>query len=154
MSQPKGAAADAYAILSACVAGRTHKISRVIDGVFNDALRPLGIRNTQLTMLSVIAFTGSTTAAEMAPVLVMDKSTVSRNLRVMAKQGWIEWLDAPGRGRRLRLAAPGRKILKKARPRWQAAQDRARDILGDAAIESVRQIGDSVGVIPDGGEAE
>ena len=154
MSRPKGAAAHAYKILSECVAGRTHKISRVVDGIFNDALRPLGIRNTQLTMLSVIAFMETATAAELAPVLVMEKSTVSRNLRVMAEHDWIEWLEGPGRGRHLRLTRAGKQILRRAMPLWESAQAAARETLGDGALDAMREIGDNVGVIPNPGEPE
>lgn len=153
MSRPTGAPAHAYRILSECVAGRTHKISRVVDSIFNEALRPLGIRNTQLTMLSVIAFMGTATAAELAPVLVMEKSTVSRNLRVMTARGWIAGSDGAGRGRRIGLTRAGEKMLRQAVPLWQAAQAKAEAALGAGALNAIREIGDNVGVIPNPGES-
>lgn len=147
MTDTTTAAHLAETILRRCVAGRTHKLSRTVDGIFNQELRALGLRNTQLTMLSVLAFMGSATAAELGPVLVMDKSTVSRNLRVLRDKGWI----APDRragDQRLRVTRAGRSLLERALPAWERAQRRIAELIGEDGVEALRTIGDDLGVIP------
>jgi len=139
----------AFEILSQCVAGRTHKLARTIDRIYNEELRTVGLRNTQLTTLAVLAYMSDATVSDLAAVLVMEKSTLSRNLKIMQKQGWVAAGTSTGRRRGLVLTPAGKTKLRAARTAWRRAQARARDLLPQGAVEQLRGIGDAVGLIPD-----
>lgn len=66
----------------------------------------------------------------------MDPSTLSRNVERMRVKGWLEvdpGVDA--REQPFRLTSAGRRLLENAMPRWQKAQERAREMLGDGMVE-------------------
>jgi len=67
----------------------------------------------------------------LARMLAFDKTTLSRNLGLMRRNGWIELATADGR-RELRLTKDGAKLLAVARPGWRRAQNRLRSTMSDA----------------------
>ena len=74
---------------------------------------------------------GSLTVSELADVAVMERTTLTRNLRVLEKQDLVS--SKPGQDRRQRvvsLTKHGRATLKIATPLWREAQKRMVDGLG------------------------
>ena len=121
-----------------CIAVRLRLANRVITKIYDDALRPFGLRVTQLSMLAVAESRGFLRQAEICAELQLDDSTLSRNLERMRINGWVE--EAPGengRERPYQLTAKGRKLLEKATPSWSDAQKKARELLGDSGVEAL-----------------
>jgi DNA-binding MarR family transcriptional regulator len=123
-----------------CLCFRARRVSRALTRLYDDALRPLGIQATQLTLLNAVALGADRGAlmSHLAEVLVMDPSTLSRNLRPLEKAGLlrIERSSADGRVRVAQLTREGRLRVEEALPRWQEAHDRVVAALGsDAAVE-------------------
>lgn len=114
-----------YADLAqACVCYNTRKVARAVTRLYDDALRPCGLRATQMTLLMVIEAMGEPTISALAEQLVMDRTTLARDLRPMQAAGWV--VVVPGRDRRtrvVRLTSAGGALLREALPRWRAAQD-------------------------------
>jgi len=106
-----------------CACSNFRKAARAITQLFDHALQPSGVRSTQLIILLEIAIAGSTTAPQIAGRLVMDPSTLARNLKLITKKGWttIRW-SADRRGQEIRLTRSGLKALKNAVPLWTRAQ--------------------------------
>ena len=73
-----------------CIAVRMRLLNRVITGVYDDALRPLGLKTSQLNILVATAYLGLARPAEICRRLKMDLSTLSRNVERMRARGWIE----------------------------------------------------------------
>ncbi|MGH7835764.1 MAG: MarR family winged helix-turn-helix transcriptional regulator [Candidatus Binatia bacterium] len=91
--------------------------------MFDHALQPAGLRSTQLIILLEIAVPRQATASELARRLVMDPSTLARNLKLIAKQGWIRnQASGGGRGQKISLSARGMKAVEKAVPLWEQVQ--------------------------------
>jgi DNA-binding MarR family transcriptional regulator len=91
--------------------------------LYDDALRPCGLRATQLTLLMVIDEMGEPTISSLAQQLVMDRTTLARDLRPMEAAGWVAVV--PGRDRRtriVRLTNAGGDALREALPLWRGAQ--------------------------------
>jgi DNA-binding MarR family transcriptional regulator len=119
MTGPDNSKAEAQV----CVCYNTRKAARAITRLYDDMLRPTGLRATQLTVLMVIDAMGDPSITELAEQLVMDRTTLARDLRPMEAAGWVA--VTPGEDRRtriVRLTSAGRVALRDALPRWRAAQ--------------------------------
>jgi DNA-binding MarR family transcriptional regulator len=134
-------------IASECLAKRTLLLNRTISGLYNEALRPLGLTSAQLTLLVIVTRRGPVSPGEVAKRLNMDKSTLSRNVRLMEDHGWLSVSpdqSQAGRSQSLTIESKGRKLIEKALPLWQGAQERAGELLGERGARSIYTISDTV----------
>jgi DNA-binding MarR family transcriptional regulator len=125
-----------HEIAGTCIAVRVRMLNRTITGLFDTALRPAGLSTAQLNLLVAIAGHGPLRAAVLGRTLMLEKSSLSRDLRPLRRAGWIE--DAgPGRGRELRITPAGQDKIREVYPRWQQAQAQAAVLLGRVGVASV-----------------
>jgi DNA-binding MarR family transcriptional regulator len=118
-----------------CVAVRLRKLNRAVTNLYDDALRPLGLRVSQLNILIVTARLSVVRPAEICDLLELDASTVSRNVERMRANGWMEVVpDEDARAQPLRLTADGKRLIESAFPAWKAAQAQAAKLLGDQGL--------------------
>ena len=129
-----------------CIAARLRLLTRVVTKRYDDALRPLGIKTSQLNILVVTARLGLARPAEICDKLKMDISTVSRNVDRMRARGWIEVVDdqQDARAHQIRLSAPGRQLLEKAKPAWEEAQEEVKDLLGRNGVTALVRAAEKV----------
>ena len=114
-----------------CTCFNLRKASRVVTQYFDEALKPSGLLITQFTLLAAVATANTGTINELAEVMVMDRTTLTRNLKPLAREGWIT-ID-PGQDQRTRvvsLTATGKAVLAAAQPLWQQAQQHIVAALG------------------------
>jgi len=141
--QPVDQAADLIA--GECLAVRVRMLNRTITAIYDDALRPLGLTAGQLNILVVVTKRGPLAPGEVARRLNMEKSTVSRNIERMRKNGWLNVEPAEsGRKQQLTLTRQGRRLLEKSVPAWDEAQTRARAMLGQRGADSIVRVGNAV----------
>ena len=142
MTDPTRRAEEAAADMAAeCLAMRSRLIGRTVTGIYDDALRPVGVTAGQLNLLAVVVRRGPISPGEVARLLNIEKSTMSRNVERMKRNGWLA--VHPGdsaRSQGLRITESGRKILVDAEPRWREAQDSARAILGAGGAEAIYRL--------------
>lgn len=115
-----------------CACFNIRKAARVITQNFDEIMQPGGVRATQFTILVMIADSDAATMSELADKLVMDRTTLTRNLKPLQEQGLIK--DVPGADRRTRsinLTSKGRRVLLKTLPLWKKAQARMTRYLGE-----------------------
>jgi DNA-binding MarR family transcriptional regulator len=118
-----------------CIAVRMRMLNRVVTGLYDDALRPLGVKVSQMNILVVTAKLGLAQPAKVCEVLQMDASTLSRNVERMRARKWLEVVEAAdGRAQPFRLTAAGEHLLHKAAPGWEAAQGKAKELLGKEGV--------------------
>ena len=130
---------DAAEVSRDCIATRLRMANRVITKVYDDALRPLGLKVSQLALLVVAEDRGLIRQAEVGAELQLDDSTLSRNLERMRANGWLEEVSGDdARVHSYRLTEAGRALLDKAIPAWRSAQGEARRLLGDAGVQALR----------------
>lgn len=118
-------------VVSTCACFNLRKASRVITQHFDEILKPSGLLVTQFTILVAVATVKSGTINELAELLVMDRTTLTRNLKPLEREGWLK--SEPGQDQRTRvisLTANGEAILMKAFPLWKQAQCTVEEILG------------------------
>src|SRR3954469_10354521 len=122
-------------IARTCIAVRLRLLNRVVTNLYDDALRPLGLKVSQLNILIVTARLGLARPARVCDVLQLDASTLSRNVKPLQAHGWLEVVpDEDARAQPFRLTAQGRRLIEKAVPAWEEAQRQAADLLGEAGI--------------------
>jgi DNA-binding MarR family transcriptional regulator len=122
----------AQIIASECVSVRLRALNRSLTSVYDEALRPLGLRVGQLNILVAVACMGEAKPANLCRLLCMDKSTLSRDAKVMQRHGWLEeGMGKDARTRPLRITRTGSRLLEKCLPAWRSAQAKAKDLLGD-----------------------
>ena len=116
-----------------CLMSRSRMVARDLTSMYDEELRSFGIQSSQLIVLAAIAYMGPVRRGEVGKTLHLDMSTVTRNVRVMEQNGWIEesHTGADGRGRPVRVSGSGLKLLAQAFPGWRRAQRRAMRSLGD-----------------------
>src|SRR4051812_47109408 len=130
----------AEVIAAECIAVRVRALNRAITALYDDALRPHGLRVGQLNLLVAVARMGTARPGDLFRALCMDKSTLSRDVEVMRRNGWLEVEDAGGRSRPLRLSPEGQALLDRVAPAWRQAQAQARKLIGDDGAEALLQI--------------
>jgi DNA-binding MarR family transcriptional regulator len=116
-----------------CLLTRTRQIARVLTALYDEALRPLGISASQLSLLVLIAEFGPLSRAALGRKNHHDRSTLSRNLQPLIAQGWVAdgEPEHDGRSRALSVTQAGDALLRAAAPAWAAAQHRAANLLGE-----------------------
>jgi DNA-binding MarR family transcriptional regulator len=116
---------------AACLSTRIRQLSRIITRVYDDAMRPLGITVSQFTLLTQLAQQDGITAVEIGHSLDIEKSTLSRNLKRLLKDGHIT-MDPPAgrRGRGLHLTPKGAQAIQQGYPVWREAQARTIGVMG------------------------
>ncbi len=134
----------AHIIASECVAVRIRTLNRAITSLFDEALRPLGLRVGQLNLLVTIARIGAARPSMICQALQMDKSTLSRDISVLRRQGWLDSSDSKVRRGHLQLSPTGRDLLEKALPAWQRAQERASTLIGDQGVAILSRYADNL----------
>ena len=130
-----------------CIAARLRLLNRVITNFYDDALRPLGLKVSQLNILIVTAKLGLARPAQVCEILQLDASTLSRNVKPLQAHGWLEVVpEEDARSQPFRLTPQGKRLIEKAVPAWEQAQRQAAELLGsegiallDKAARKVRQ---------------
>lgn len=125
-------------ISETCTCFNLRKTTRAVTALFDETLSPIGLRATQLTLLAILSRTDNWTVTRLSQTLVMDRTTLTRNLKPMQEQGWV--LIRKGEDRRTRtlaLSSKGRRLLEKAVPLWDKAQKGVMQRLGNVRWSSL-----------------
>jgi len=139
-------------VVETCLSVQLRMLNRVVTNVYDEALRPLGLKASQMNILVAAQKMRIARPADVCARLHLDVSTLSRNLERMKDKGWLEVVpDADGRAQPFRVTDSGRTLLEQAIPLWRQAQARAKKLLGDRAVdqlaESVKRINRSTATV-------
>ncbi len=117
-----------------CLCANLRRTSRAVTHLYEEALRPLGLRATQFTILQALERTGEITQGELGELLAIDSTTLTRVLYIMRRNGWIaERRGEDRRERWLELAKAGRAQLVRATPAWEKTQSQLAKKLGEGS---------------------
>jgi DNA-binding MarR family transcriptional regulator len=121
-----------------CLCASLRRVSREVTQLYEDALRPTGLRATQFTVLQALSIAGEVTQGDLARILAMDSTTLTRTLTIMGRHGWIAKRRGEDRREwRMRLSKAGQTRFKQALPHWEKAQARLRRQLGEELSDNV-----------------
>jgi DNA-binding MarR family transcriptional regulator len=102
-------------LVQACAVMNFRQVSRSVTARFDDQLRPAGLRATQLNLLMAIETGAATTVTGLAEILAMDRTTMTRNLKLVRNRGLVEKT-------KIALTEKGRRTAAAALPLWEQAQ--------------------------------
>lgn len=131
----------ARVIAAQCWVMRARALSRLVTQIYDEALRPLGIKTSQVNLLVAIGAMEAASPSQVARELSLEKSTVSRNAEALKNKGWVRSSPSPqGRGQILRLTKTGADMITRIEPAWASAQAELERRLGDDVehLESLR----------------
>ena len=133
-----------------CVMMRARLISRVVTSIYDDEFRAFGINSPQFALLVVMSAMGPASRAEIGRFHHQERSTLTRNLKIMLSEGWIEEISegTSGRARPVGLTDSGRKLLATVAPAWQNAQERTTALLGTKGTGAITEIADGILKVP------
>lgn len=122
-----------------CVSYRLRRAARKAAKLYDGALKPSGLRNTQFTLLGALGVLGEPSIGELSEELATDGTTLTRNLAVLVRRGLIDNIEADdGRVRKVRLTGAGKQAFAEALPLWRRAQRRVLDALGPERRDGMR----------------
>jgi DNA-binding MarR family transcriptional regulator len=121
-----------------CICYRLRQTARLISRTYDHFLAPVGISIGQFGILATLAAMQGSSISELADVLQMERTTLTRNLLPLKKLGYIEIEEGDDkRAKSLCLTLAGEKTLSDARPLWHAAQQSVEQQLGKAEVQSL-----------------
>jgi DNA-binding MarR family transcriptional regulator len=124
-------------VAGACLGMRVARLHRVVTRLYEQALQTAGLTEPQMEVLaSLISAAGPVRPAALAARLMLERSTISRNLALMQKKGWVAVAEtsATGRAMSVTITDAGRAAFTSADTAWRRAQAGATRMLGpDAA---------------------
>src|SRR5262245_34141586 len=126
-------------IASQCACFSLRKAARAVTHLYDQTLGPSGLRVTQFTLLVALSLSEQLTLTRVAERLVMDRTTLTRNLAPLERAGLVKSGRRPDRRERyLRLTPAGRRALERALPLWRQAQAHAVTAIGEDARHVLR----------------
>jgi DNA-binding MarR family transcriptional regulator len=134
--------------------GSFRRAARALTQLYEEALRPLGLRATQMTVLQVLARVGEASQGQLGKILAIDSTTLTRTLAIMVREGWIKECRGDDRRERwLSLSKSGNRLLRRASPIWEKTQAQMRVKLGDQAWEELLQMTNQVATLATQGDS-
>ena len=115
-----------------CTCGELRKAARAITLLYDNAFKSSGLLSTQLGVLDIICNTEDIRISDLAEKQGMDRTTLTRNLSVLEKQGYIKITS--GNDQRTRIVTAthkGRRAVSKAIPLWNDVQRKVRQEMGE-----------------------
>ncbi len=123
---------------TSCLDYNLRKASRIAAQHYEEVMKPCGLRNTQFTLIVATSLMGKPQISDLAKVLAMDRTTVSRNLKPLQRDGLLSIV--PGEDKRSRhivLTEAGKQRLVQAIPLWQQAHQSLQQKVG---LENAQQL--------------
>ena len=124
-----------------CIGFRLRLLDRITTRIFNQELQPLGIRHTQLILLVALQKLGQTTPVRLGEWLSIEKSTLSRNLKLLRGLELIAGaVPENPQSSVIKITDKGAGLLGRALPMWENAQRKTSELFGADADLQIRKI--------------
>jgi len=125
--------------LSHCVCGALRTVTRALTQLYDDALRPSGLRITQYGLLSRIRRLQPVSAAHLVDALRADQTTLARALKLLEGEGLVRRApQADRRVKRIELTEAGARRLAEAHRLWALTQRRVVALAGEREWNDLR----------------
>jgi DNA-binding MarR family transcriptional regulator len=126
------------AVSRECIANKVRLLNRAVTAIYDEALRPHGLKISQMSVLVTVSTLGRASPSAVLRKLHMEKSTLSRNVDRMRARGWLDAATTEdGRASELFVTAAGRRLLRKVHGAWSSAQQRAVEMLGEQGVRGI-----------------
>jgi DNA-binding MarR family transcriptional regulator len=126
------------AINTKCACTRVRRAARSLTDLYDAAIRPVGLKITQFSVLRTVARMGPVNITSLAAEMALDRSTLGRNLGVLARERLVSITGGDDlRERTVALTPRAQRLLEKAVPLWERAQRRVDILLGKDGVAAL-----------------
>ena len=116
----------------ACTCGKLREAARAVTLLYDNTFKSSGLLSTQLGVLHTIYNSASITISELAGELGMDRTTLTRNLSVLERDGLINMSSGKDhRTKIVTITSKGRTSIAKAIPLWNEVQRKVKQQMGE-----------------------
>jgi DNA-binding MarR family transcriptional regulator len=123
-----------------CLCLALRQASRAVSRFYDEELRGIGLRTTQLSVLQLLRRSGEVRQRDLAGLTMHDETSLTRSLRLLVDAGWVAVRAGDDRREKwLRITAAGRAKLEEARPAWERAQARIQALLPDGTWQGLME---------------
>jgi len=127
-------------IFSQCLARRLRTMGRVASAIYERELSPYGITVSQFGVITLTLNAGGKSSPSLfTETLKVEKSTLSRNLRLMQRAGWIT-LSPVGRTVDIEVTREGKKIYLRSSAGWKRAQTALKRIIRNEGVDAIEEL--------------
>jgi DNA-binding MarR family transcriptional regulator len=130
MGQKKRSVTEQEAATS-CACQKVRMAARAVTRAYDRALRPTGLRSTQFTIMVAASVADGIPLHRLADILGLERTTLTRNLAAIEREGLIQVASVDGRTRKVLLSSTGEARLKQALLLWDQVQEKLRHKLGE-----------------------
>lgn len=124
-----------------CNCANMRRAARAITKIYDHSLEPSGLKSMQLAALAHINHDGPLNITALAGIMVLDRTTLVRNIKFLEVEGYIDNLvTSDSRERQITLTEKGKEALKNGLPLWKKVQDKMRSSLGDEDLAALSRI--------------
>jgi DNA-binding MarR family transcriptional regulator len=119
-------------LLAECACFDLRKATRAVSRLYDDFLRDEGLSVSQFSLLRLIRAEKELSISTLGRYMVMDRTSITRALAPLERDGLID--SRPGADKRIRIVSvtsKGRKLVERAEPRWQQAQEALIETIGE-----------------------
>lgn len=122
-----------------CVSNNLHQTARAVTRIYSEEMRPSGIKRSQFAILATLDRMGPMRLTELADLLYMERTTLTRNLKPLEKTALVEVKSPPddARARVVSITEAGKEKFREARKCWKRAQKRLLDTFGVKAWQQL-----------------
>ena len=128
-----------------CVNGKLRKLHRMINSVYMNKFKPFGLRGSMVSILFIIGKYRDVNQKTIADVLILDQSTMSRDLSKLVKNGLIKTKKGKdSRNSELELTEKGCLLIEEITPIWNKLHCKVEEILGQYNIQHIDSITEAI----------
>jgi len=134
-------AANSDAKPQGCSNAKLRQLTRRVSQLYDREMAKIGLKTTQYSLLSQVVRRGPLRPSDLAKAMVLDASTLTRNLKPLVAAGWITvGLGADARSHLVAITAAGRAKRAEAQRRWKAAQECLNELLGVERVLALHEL--------------
>jgi len=121
-----------------CIGARLRKLSRITDSIYRRHLAGFDVTESQISILFTLSEMESIDQGAVGSLLALERSTVSRNVNLLVKKGWIS--KSADYRPEIELTDQGKKVVEKIAPIWEEAMDELIEKIGVEGVEIIQKL--------------
>ncbi len=121
-----------------CTCGELRKAARAVTMLYDNAVKSSGLQSTQFSLLHVISKGDSIRISELAAKMGADRTTLTRNLAILERDGLIKVSEGTDhRTRNITATQKGRSAVARAIPLWNEVQHKVKQKMGESSWQGL-----------------
>jgi DNA-binding MarR family transcriptional regulator len=121
-----------------CIGNRLRCLSRIVDNEFRKMLKDFDITESQLSIIFALSKLGKTEQGEIGETLFLERSTVSRNIKLLENRGVVS--RTASYRPEIEMTKQGEVLLKQILPIWEALMNNLCDTLGEEGLLGLKTL--------------